>query len=805
MKGPHACTAVLRAFAYLPGNRPYSNPRRFEAPVFASEAALSSSLTTSCSSFRECASPKSYIESVTHVSPFHGLSKQRSFEGGQTTARSLSSRNSVDDADTRSANTDSPSSSSHRESRQKLHLPETCASSDSPSSSSPSRTPTPRPKSSFLLSNLKAEQQRLREAREQAEASRALHAEEEKKKTERLRRRRAREASLINRKKQRKLNHIKRLTQARKRRDYLLQKRERMDRIFLEDLQVQRSTERTLRKGNPGGRREKKAQQIADLETLIRSSTLLIQIEANALTPNQRWDLVRGLALKGFYKGYKVKMAKNSLMKVAIRRILDKGKAENEGADTQEGVGGGLRMDPVPAKPDIGAGSLHSPGHSEYRLHQNEEKESRTGSSVLRSIEAPLSNGTSARRHTAGGGPSGQCSRPSVPRVRRDFWITHEEELQAKALHFKIDISGQKPKPEPPPLQEGAADGDPREHDDVELSSEARVAARLESALASAVWRNDPRFSHLALGAGPGGVWTQWEDDDASEEDMSKTAMPEEIASAGMQYMEVDDWMDLFEEEIKAMRTAKEQAKEREKEILNTTPLQGEVVSIAENAEALIPHLQGANLYVFVRAMPGNEKRLPTFVRAVFQLLEEISFDNRGKLQQKGPPQRKYKGQWYDEELLPHVKPEIAAELGFWRQPSPDGSGAAGATAGPHSPKKTTAVGGDVKMAMLGRSVLDLAELKQFAMRAPVRKKLIGKICGKRSEALLSVTLCQRSILGSTPPAAASARRYRSVSAASLALLSVPLRYPLPRNRASEQTSQMGLQPGAIGTRLRVP
>ncbi|PHJ19327.1 transmembrane protein [Cystoisospora suis] len=736
--------AVLPAWSDVTRNSLYPKSRRTTSPVSIRDVAWNSS-SVRISSSRQHDFPVSlstadalHEENVGNVSPCNAFSRQsgctRAYvsKGPQRPLDRLS-----EDADKRPANRDSPGSSPSYKARSETQPAEVRDRSGS-SSSSPASPASPPRRKSFLLSNLKAEQQRLREAREQAEASRALHAEEEKKKTERSRRRRAREASLINRKKQRKSNHLRRLTKTAKRRQYLREKRERMDRIFLEDLQVQRSTERTLRRRDAGGRRSEKAHQITELETLIQSSTLLIQIEANALTPNQRWELVRGLALKGFYIGYKFKMAKNSLMKVAIRRILDRQKARNQGIAHDE-AGEPSRLRPsqislVSTQPTAGAcsGLAESIRGQPYRdcTDRMRTEESHRTLAVLSDVEAPLSSKTSGvgRKGGAAGVLSGTPQPRSVPRVRRDFWITHEEELQAKALQFNIDISGKKPKSDSS-LEQEDDDGIDEQHIDAREPSEARVAARLESALASAVWRDDPRFSHLALGAGPGGVWTQWEDDDEIEEEMSKSEMPEDIASAAMPYMEVDDWMDLFQEEITAMRAAKQEAKEREKEILNTTPLEGEVVPIAENAEALIPHLENANLYLFVRAMPGNEKRLPNIVRAVFQLLEEISFENRAKLQQKGPPPRKYKGQWYDEELLPHIKPEIAAELGFWQLPT-DGNAEGKAIPGSHTSKKTTAVGGDIKMAMLGRSVLTLPELKRFAKTAPVRKKLIGKICG---------------------------------------------------------------------------
>ncbi|CBZ56001.1 conserved hypothetical protein [Neospora caninum Liverpool] len=626
-----------------------------------------------------------------------------------STLRNRGTSNSGDNdehrlAPSRSSSPSSPSSSSSPSS------PSSSPSSSSSSSSSSASEPR-RVLSSILLSNLKAKQKRLREAREAEEKERALHAEEEKKKEERARRRKAREALLVNKKKQRKETHKQRVLRSAARRQYLREKRERLDRMFLEDTQTQRSSE----KGRLGrgfateGRRAKKAREIQVLQDLLESSVMVIQLEAHGLTPNQRWSIVRGLALAGFYKGYRIKHGKNSYMRVALRRILERRQREEQEAR---------------AKPPKPATELCAPGGTAPQGNSLPGTPGRLESPTV--SPSPASTPSSL---SASGVASGSSWRPVARRVRRDFWITHNEELAFKAALHQVDISGNKVKRALEPEEEEtyqALEAD-------EKFRERRVAERLEANLRSAVWRDDPRFSHLAIGMTRGGVWTQWEDDEELDEEKTEE-IPEEVKEAGMPYMDVDDWTDLFEEEIRCMRKAKEEARAREQEILNTLPLEGEVTAVAENGEALMKHLGKTNLYLFVRAMPKNEKRLPLLVKTLTMLLEEIVFDNRVKKEQKGPPPRKYKGQWYDEELLPHISPEIAASMGF-EPPAKDGkpgpSKNAGARGGA-SPAEVgrEAVGGEIKVAFLGRSVLTPDQLNEFARRAPTRENLMQKLGG---------------------------------------------------------------------------
>ncbi|KFH12192.1 putative transmembrane protein [Toxoplasma gondii VAND] len=572
------------------------------------------------------------------------------------------------------------------------------SSSFSPASAEPRRA-----LSSILLSNLKAKQKRLREAREAEEKERALHAEEEAKKKDRARRRKARDALLINKKKQRKETHRQRVLRSAARRQYLREKQAQLERAFLEDTQTQRSSEKgRLRRGEFASeeRRAKKEREIQVLQDLLKSSVLVIQLEAHGLTPNQRWSIVRGLALAGFYKGYRIKHGKNSYMRVALRRIIEERKQieATHAANSK-------RTEPL--------ASAETP----VANHVSDSPGERGFSSFPSSSPSPPSSPRFPSSSDSG------SWRPSARRVRRDFWITHNEELAHKAALYGVDISGNKVKRVLEPEEEETFQALEAE----EKSRERRIAERLQENLNKAAWRGDPRFAHLAIGMTRGGVWTQWEDDE--ELDQEKTEeMPEEVREAGMPYMEVDDWTDLFEEEIRCMREAKKEARAREEEVLNTVPLEGEVTPVAENGDEVMRHLGKSNLYLFVRAMPKNEKRLPLLVKTLASLLEEIVFDNRVKREQKGPPPRKYKGQWYDEELLPHITPEIAAANGF-EPPAKDGQTQTSKDA--ESGQLTRdRVGGEIKVAFLGRSVLTPEQLKDFARRAPTREKLMQKLGG---------------------------------------------------------------------------
>ncbi|KEP65635.1 UNVERIFIED_CONTAM: hypothetical protein HHA_248300 [Hammondia hammondi] len=579
------------------------------------------------------------------------------------------------------------------------------SSARAPSSSfSPASAEPRRALSSILLSNLKAKQKRLREAREAEEKERALHAEEEAKKKDRARRRKARDALLINKKKQRKETHRQRVLRSAARRQYLREKQERLERAFLEDTQTQRSSEKgRLRRGEfaSAERRAKKEREIQVLQDLLESSALVIQLEAHGLTPNQRWSIVRGLALAGFYKGYRIKHGKNSYMRVALRRIIEERKQRGAAHSANS-----KRTEPrASAETPVANHVSDSPGE-------------RCSSSFPSSSPSPPSSPQLPSSSDSG------SWRPSARRVRRDFWITHNEELAHKAALYGVDISGNKVKRVWEPEEEETFQALEAE----EKSRERRIAERLQENLDKAVWRGDPRFAHLAIGMTRGGVWTQWEDDEELDEEKTEE-MPEEVRAAGMPYMEVDDWTDLFEEEIRCMREAKKEARAREEEVLNTLPLEGEVTPVAENSEEVMRHLGKSNLYLFVRAMPKNEKRLPLLVKTLATLLEEIVFDNRVKREQKGPPPRKYKGQWYDEELLPHITPEVAAANGF-EPPAKDGKTQTSKNVESAGQPTRETVGGEIKVAFLGRSVLTPEQLKDFARRAPTREKLMQKLGG---------------------------------------------------------------------------
>ncbi|PFH38172.1 hypothetical protein BESB_005130 [Besnoitia besnoiti] len=550
----------------------------------------------------------------------------------------------------------------HRGSRaaaRRLHARSAGEGEGSSAVSGPAPSQPRRALSSVLLSNLKAEQKRLREAREEEEKERAQDAEAEKKREARARLRKAREALLINKKKQRKETHRVRVLRAAARRRYLAEKRERMDRVFLEDTQVQRSTERS-RVGGGEASRAKKAKEIQMLKDLVESSALVIQLEAHGLTPNQRWSIVRGLALAGFYKGYRIKHGKNSYMRVALRRIIAERKQRQENqTPAQQGGGDGSAAASSQSLSSLAQGST-APQDEGNRAVGRTQRGSLFPAALLGQPPSAVSASESSSLSSASSPSSALAWRPSVRRVRRDFWISHNEELAFKAAAHRIDISGKKVKRALAPEEEEIF----AELEAEDSQQQSRVAARLERNLESAVWKDDPRFAHLAIGMKPGGVWTQWEDDEELDEEKAGE-MPADLKDGDIPYMEVDDWKDLFEDEIRRVREAKQEARAREKEMLSTMPLEGEVTSVAENGENMMKYLSKTNLYLFVRAMPRNEQRLSALVRTLIGLLDEIVFDNRVKRERKGPPPRKYKSQWYDEELLPHVTPEIAASMGF--------------------------------------------------------------------------------------------------------------------------------------------